>query len=682
MLLPKSRAFTPNHSKGPSRRPIIIRLYCAPAVAIFSLMIPVSVARAQQPVPAVLDAMTSELHRAFTSLGKIPVAPSLASAAADTKGGIETDTSHPSSADKPLPPYFLSYTVRDTSFVSIRALYGALAESSAGRNRVADVQVRVGDPKLDNTHGTHRGSAVNSQQLPLGDDREALSRSLWAATNTGYGAALDNYLRVQTEAQVRAKEEDTSPDFSEQEPQTHIGAVAPQVVVDRAAWEQRVRELSRIFRDYPDVYQNMVFLTVQNETDYFASSEGSQIVTPHLQARIVAVAVTRADDGMDLFREQTFEAPTADGLPTQALLESAMRELGKSLEALRKAPVTEPFDGPAILSGRAAAVFFHEVLGHRLEGQRQRGDEEGQTFTKDVGKPILPDFLSVADDPTVSEFGSTWLSGSYQYDDEGQKAERVDLIQDGMLKTFLMSRLPIASFGASNGHGRAEEGHVPTGRQGNLIVTSTKTVPDSELRKELIDEAKKQGKPYGLYFEDISSGFAVTQRSSPQAFQVIPLVVWRVYVDGRPDELVRGVSIVGTPLAAMKSIIATGDKSEVFNGECGAESGTIPVSAVAPAMLLSGIETQRQPQGIARPPILPIPGAEEQGTGIREQGSENGAGQQKRRGLNESVSACSPQLFSLPLSVASKSFAPQNPPALTPKKIPSSKRCSLSSTAA
>jgi predicted Zn-dependent protease len=373
-----------------------------------------------------------------------------------------------------------------------------------------------------------------------------------------------------------------------------------------------VRELSRIFRDYPDVYQNAVILSVQSETDYFVSIEGSSIVTPHLQARLVAVAVTRADDGMDLFREQTFEAETVDGLPKQADLEAAMRSLGQSLEALRKAPVTEPFDGPAILSGRAAAVFFHEVLGHRLEGQRQRGDEEGQTFTKDIGKDILPGFLSVVDDPTLTTFGGAWLSGSYQYDDEGQKAERVDLIQDGMLKTFLMSRLPIASFGASNGHGRAESGHVPTGRQGNLIVTSTKTVSDSELRNQLIEEAKKQGKPYGLYFEDISSGFAVTQRSSPQAFQVIPLVVWRVYVDGRPDELVRGVGIVGTPLAAMKSIIATGDKSEVFNGECGAESGTIPVSAVAPAMLLSSIETQRQPQGTARPPILPIPGADSQ----------------------------------------------------------------------
>jgi len=539
----------------------------------------------QTAAPVLLDAMTTELHRAFASLGK----------AGD---------------EKQLPPYFLSYSVSDASYVGIRAQFGAVVDSGSNHARVADVQVRLGDPKLDNTHAAHRSSAVNSMQLPLTDDREALQRTLWLATNTGYGTALDNYLRVKTEAQVRAKEEDSSPDFSQQTPQTFIGKPAPPVVVDKAAWERRVAELSKIFREYPDVYQNAVMLTVQNETDYFASSEGSRIVTPHLSARLVVFAVTRADDGMDLFRAQTFEAETVDGLPAQAQLAVAIRELGKSLEALRKAPVTEPFDGPVILSGRAAAVFFHEVLGHRLEGQRQRGDEEGQTFTKEVGQEVLPKFLSVADDPTRSKFGDTWLSGTYAYDDEGQKAQRVALIDDGVLKTFLMSRLPIANFSESNGHGRAQTGRVPTGRQGNLIVTSTKTEPESDLRKQLIEEAKKQGKPYGLYFEDISSGFAVTTRSSPQAFQVIPLVVYRVYVDGRPDELVRGVSIVGTPLAAMKRILATGDKSEVFNGECGAESGTVPVSAVAPAMLLSEMETQKQAQGSARPPILPIPGAD------------------------------------------------------------------------
>ncbi len=566
-----------------------------PSLLLAALLLPLLPAGASaatgEKTPVVLDAMTTELERAFNELGK---------QGGDNKQGSDK---------KQLPPYFISYTVSDADYASVQAQYGALTQSAHERVRVADVQVRVGDAKLDNTHGDHRASGVNSVQLPLSDDREALARTLWYATNGGYGTALDNYLRVKTDEQVRAKEEDTSPDFSAEPAQTHIGATAPPVEIDRAAWEQRVRALSQVFRDYPDVYQNLVMLTVENETDYFASSEGSEIVTPHLEARLVAIAMTRADDGMDLFREQTFEAETVDGLPPQELMEAAMRDLAESLVALRKAPVTEPFDGPAILSGRAAAVFFHEVLGHRLEGQRQRGDEEGQTFTKDVGKEVLPSFLSVADDPTLTKFGSTWLSGSYEYDDEGQKAQRVDLIEDGVLKTFLMSRLPIANFGESNGHGRAETGRMPTGRQGNLIVTSTRSVPEAELRKQLIAEAKSQGKPYGLYFEDISSGFAVTTRSSPQAFQVIPLVVWRVYVDGRPDELVRGVSIVGTPLEAMKSILSTGDKSEVFNGLCGAESGTIPVSAVAPAMLLSNLETQRQPQGSARPPILPIPGA-------------------------------------------------------------------------
>ena len=478
---------------------------------------------------------------------------------------------------------------------------------------MADVQVRIGSPKLDNTHGTHRASAVNSLQLPLGDDREALARSLWLATNTGYGNALDNYLRVKTEAQVRAKEEDTSPDFSQQVPanahRRRGSAHRHRPCGVGAAGEGTVR----IFRDYPDVYQNMVILTVENETDYFVSSEGSQIVAPHLLGapggrrrharRRWHGSLPRSD-----LRSRNRRRPSQSGRPRSRHARSRARVLKRCAKLRSPNPSTAPRFSPAA-PPRSSSTKCSAIASRASASAATR---RARPSPRTSAKRSSPTFLSVADDPTVTTFGNTWLSGSYQYDDEGQKAERVDLIQDGVLKTFLMSRLPIASFGASNGHGRAETGHVPTGRQGNLIVTSTKSVSDAELRKQLIEEAKKQGKPYGLYFEDISSGFAVTQRSSPQAFQVIPLVVWRVYVDGRPDELVRGVSIVGTPLAAMKSILATGDKSEVFNGECGAESGTIPVSAVAPAMLLSEIETQRQPQGTARPPILPIPGADSQ----------------------------------------------------------------------
>lgn len=535
--------------------------------------------------PLLLGALDAELKRAMSSLG------SDAAAAQQPK------------------PYFLSYAVSDATQVGIAAQYGAITNSNERRVRSVDVQVRLGDPAEDNTHGDHRNSALITMPLPLTDDRDALARSLWYATNRGYARALDGYLKVKTEQQVRAKEEDSSADFSAEQPKTDLLPPAPPLVVDRAAWEQRLREISSVFSQYPDVFADQVEFEASSETDYFVSSEGARTANPSHVARIVIVARTRAADGMDMFRDETFEADSAAHLPDQKTLTDKTVVMAKDLEALRVAPITEPFSGPAILSGRAAAVFFHEVLGHRLEGQRQRGDEEGQTFTKLLGQSILPSFLSVADDPTLSTFHGNSLSGHYDFDDEGQAARRVELIQDGILKTFLMSRLPIASFSQSNGHGRAESGHMPTGRQGNLIVTSSKTVSDAELRAMLIAEAKKQGKPYGLYFEDISSGFAVTTRRSPQAFQVIPLVVYRVFVDGRPDELVRGVSIVGTPQTALKSILATSDRMEIFNGICGAESGSIPVSAVAPAMLMSQIETQRQSQGTARPPILPPPGA-------------------------------------------------------------------------
>jgi hypothetical protein len=171
-----------------------------------------------------------------------------------------------------------------------------------------------------------------------------------------------------------------------------------------------------------------------------------------------------------------------------------------------------------------------------------------------------------------------------------------------------MSRTPINGFSNSNGHGRGAPGNMPVGRQGNLIVTSTHSVDNDELRRKLLEEVKKQGKPYGLYFADVQGGFTLTQGFAPQAFEVLPIMVYRVYADGRPDELVRGIDLVGTPLMALEHIIVTGDKQVVFNGECGAESGSIPVSAAAPAMLVSGIEVQRRGHGLERTPILPAPG--------------------------------------------------------------------------
>jgi TldD protein len=538
-------------------------------------------APARGPADPILTVMQSELARASSSLAKSDPAP-----------------------------YFLSYTVNDQNIVVLVGAYGSLLTDAALQRREADVVMRVGSPALDNTHGQSRASGMSSGTLPLGDDPDAISRVLWELTDREYKRAAPAFLNVKTNTAVRAQEEDRSPDFSKEAPQVHAGEPLKPGVLDRAAWEGEVRRLSAAFRKYPGVYFASVILQVQNSNSRLVTSEGASIATPSVSTRLILEAQTRADDGMELLRVETFQAPAASGLPSEAELTAKIDKMAEDLKNLRQAPVAEPYNGPALLSGRAAAVLFHEVLGHRLEGHRQRDEEEGQTFTKKVNQEVLPKFLSVSDDPTVHELAGVKLAGSYEYDNEGSPAQRVDVIQNGVLKNFLMSRMPIKNFGISNGHGRNQPGLMPTGRQGNLIVTSTQTVPEAQLRQKLIDEVKRQGKPYGLYFDDIQGGFTLTTRQLPQAFQVLPVIVYRIYADGRPDELVRGVDIVGTPLSALTRIMTTGDQQHVFNGVCGAESGSVPVAAVAPAMLFSEMEVQKRGHAHERPPILPPPGFE------------------------------------------------------------------------
>src|SRR5579862_3907842 len=523
----------------------------------------------------------------------------------------ELDRAKTSLAKSDPAPYFISYEVYDQRNMTVAGTYGTIVTSAMGNHRWADVTMRVGTPAMDNTHNENRDSGITSGALPLADDRDAIARSLWELTDREYRRATPAYAKVMTNNSVEAAEEDKSPDFSQESARSSLEAPGAPIVFNQKEWEEKIRKYSALFRKYPEVYSSTVSLMIEQTTSYFVSSEGSKVETPGLVARLVVEASTRADDGMELVRVETFESTNPGGLPSETELTVKEEKMASDLKALRVAPVAEPFDGPALLSGRASAVFFHEVLGHRLEGHRQRGDTEGRTFTKKVNQPVLPTFLSVYDDPTLGTINGIPLSGTYSHDDEGIPSQRVPLIQDGILKNFLMSRMPITNFAKSNGHGRHQAGFMPTGRQGNLIVQSTKTVKASEMRAQLIEEVKKEGKPYGLYFEDVQGGFTLTTRELPQAFQVLPVIVWRIYPDGRPDQLVRGVDIVGTPLASLNRILLTGDKTEVFNGICGAESGSVPVSASAPAMLFSEMEVQKRSASRERPPILPAPGFEE-----------------------------------------------------------------------
>ena len=576
--------------KTPFVRPAIGLLIASLAIPlnIFSSALHSNGIDAVQPSvqpDVLLTAMQRELQRASTALAKASPAP-----------------------------YYISYTAADSDTSVIVGLSGSIAVSTTIERRQADVIMRVGSAALDNTHSKSRGSGIMSTTLPLTDDADAIGRVLWQLTDREYEQASSAFLKVKTNTAVQSEEEDKSPDFSKESPETHLNDAHPRVSMDQKVWENRIRSISAGFLKYPDVYSSVIYLQVSAARSYLATSEGTALVRPSEMSRLVIEGETRAADGMDLLRVETFQSPLPGELPSDADLAAKVDKIAADLKALRAAPAAEPYAGPAMLSGRASAVFFHEVLGHRLEGHRQRDQSEGQTFTKKVNEKVLPAFLTVTDDPTLKELNGVGLAGTYDFDDEGVPAERVIAVDNGVLKSFLMSRMPITNFSHSNGHGRRQPGLMPTGRQGNLIVTSTNTVSDSELRVKFIEEIKKQNKPYGLYFEDIQGGFTLTQRSLPQAFQVIPVMVWRVYADGRPDELVRGVDIVGTPLLSLNNIILTGDKLQVFNGVCGAESGQVPVAAAAPAMLFSEIEVQKRNKGTDRPPLMPPPGSSQSST--------------------------------------------------------------------
>jgi len=516
------------------------------------------------------------------------------------------------------PAYYLGYTITDTQRADVSGSNGALLNSAEARNRWLEVSVRTGSYETDDTHKVgerQQTSAGPGVSVPLDDDPGVIRRAVWLETESQYRAAAEALIKIKTGKEVKVDSvENRAPDFSHERPHTFIG---PQVslTLDRKPWEEKVRVYTRTFRESAAIINSIVTFTAQAQNVFQVTSEGTQLQFGQIRYRLELFIQGKAPDGMDIDRYYNFDWVNPADAPDDKAVSAAQATMRKELEGLVAAPINEPSVGPALLTGRAAAVFFHEVFGHRAEGHRQKDAAEGQTFAKKVGEPILPSFLSIVDDTTMRKLGSEDLLGYYQFDDEGVPAQRVTLVDHGILKSFEMSRSPLVGFPTSNGHGRRQLGATPVSRQGNLIVESSKTVTNAELRVKLIELIKAQGKPFGLLIDDIAGGFTFTGRGQPQAFQVLPLVVYKVFPDGRPDELVRGVDIVGTPLAALTKIVATGDTPEVFNGYCGAESGSVPVSAASPAILTSELEVQKKESSTDRPPILPPPAHDPAKTG-------------------------------------------------------------------
>jgi predicted Zn-dependent protease len=532
--------------------------------------------------------------------------PLLASLKAELERSLQTLKS------QPVPPYFLSYEITDDQVVEVNASFGEITNSVRSRSRQLDIDLRVGDSHLDNTHLIATGfpefnfmERFGFIQVPIEDNAEALRSIIWYNTDRKYKAAVEQHTKVKTAVQVAVSPEDKSDDFAREPAATYLEE--PQILkVDPKVWEEKVRKYTAPFARYGSLYEAQAYFNADIETRWYVNSDGSEIQVSQPFYRLFISALSKADDGMELPRYESYFAFTPQGLPDDAAVLKAVEGMIHDLEALRSAPIVDPYTGPAILSGRASGVFFHEIFGHRVEGHRQKSEAEGQTFKKKVGQPVLAANFSVYSDPTLRRLGDSDLVGAYTYDNEGVKARRVVVVDHGILKNFLMSRSPIEGFPQSNGHGRRQQGFAAVARQSNLVVEVSDPVTHAELKRMLVEEIKKQNKPFGLYFQDIEGGFTLTGRVIPNAFNVLPIMVYRIYPDGR-EELVRGVDLIGTPLTTFSKMVAGDNQIATFNGICGAESGAVPVSASSPAVLVSQIEVQKKQKSQERTPILPPP---------------------------------------------------------------------------
>jgi predicted Zn-dependent protease len=520
--------------------------------------------------------------------------------------------------NQPIPAYYGFVRLDEGQGLAAAAKLGRL-QSPAILNspyRVLTACLRVGDYTLDNSReiresgwGNSSGVNVRGDYLPYENNQRLLETSIWLQLDALYKDAIQTYEQVKANLAVKVEQEDKSADFSIEKVGNYYEKPITweELNIRPRDLEDKVRKYSAVFDENNDIKEGVAYITANLSRKVFIDTEGREMAENRVSITLSLLASVQAEDGMYLPLSKSWMGFSLAELPSDEEVLNAAREISATLSALKKAPVVESFTGPAILSPAAAGVFFHEIFGHRVEGSRLKRESDSQTFKKKIGESVLPKHLSVSFDPTIKYYQNMPLVGSYSFDDEGIISRRVDVVQKGILRNFLMSRTPIQGFYHSNGHGRGSIGEAPLSRQSNMLVESTQALSEEELLKRLRKEAKSQGKAYAYYFKEVSGGFTNTDRYSPNSFNVTPRVVYRIYVDGRPDELVRGVDMVGTPLAMFSQIVACGDKYFAFNGICGAESGSIPVSCVAPALLVKQIETQKRPKSQTQPLLLPKP---------------------------------------------------------------------------
>ncbi|MCS7314841.1 MAG: metallopeptidase TldD-related protein [Bryobacterales bacterium] len=529
-------------------------------------------------------------------------------------------------------PYFIEYAVDEGDQSSAAATLGALLNANRTRFRIPRVQVRVGSYQLDNTNfvGTdfYSGTRYDVDRLPLEDSYAALRRHLWLATDMAYKAALEALARKRALLRSITASE-SLPDFWPA-PAIELLDWSALPEVPPELWRDRVRRLSAVFLDYPKVIGSVVDYTAARDLQYLVNSEGTRVRQP-LGVMFVRIrAASQADDGMMLRDAAVLHSRDLSRLPEERDLVEAARRVAENLTALSSAPVAEPYTGPVLFEGEAAAQIFAELLARNLAATRRPLTPPGRSFPLRsselegrMGARVLPEWMDVVDDPTQKEWRGRPLFGHYQADLEGVRPEPLVLVEKGILKALLLTRQPVRGFSASNGRARLPGAFgAKAAAISNLFIRAAQTAPLGELRKRLIEICRARGKPYGLIVRkmDFPSSASLEevrrQLSAAGASTAIstPVLVYRLYADGR-EELVRGLRFRNFNVRSLRDILAASDELHVFdymeNGApfalMGAAAYVAECTVIAPSVLVDDLELERLEEEMLRPPLVPPP---------------------------------------------------------------------------
>jgi TldD protein len=487
-------------------------------------------------------------------------------------------------------PFFIEYRVTDRDGFEAGAVFGALRSQQRQRGRLLRVVVRVGDYRQDSFYGMGEGVI---DLLPLDDDEYAIRHRVWLATDRAYKAAGEA-LSAKQAALKELKVDEPVDDFAKAQP---VELIEPEVRLspaDFTPWLNLLEEVTGKYRADPQLQSWDASLRFMAENQYLVNSEGTAARTGSAHYALFMSGSTQAGDGMLLLRSHSDEGNELKELPArEELLGTADKLLG-TLRLLREAPVVdEEYRGPVLFSNDAASTVVAELVEPNLLGKKPRLGENARTtgqWSSSYKSRVLPDFINVFDDPTISSVSNKRLLGSYQLDDEGVKAQRVALVEKGQLVSYLVGRRPIRDFPASNGHGRGAANVAPEPHPGNLILQSSEPQPEAELKKKLLELCKQRDLPYGLYVQTMTG-------------KLSPRLLYRIWVKDGREELVRGAVFGDLDIRSLRSdLIAAG--SEPF-----AENHLEPVaySVASPALLFDELQVKRSQATKQKLPEYPAP---------------------------------------------------------------------------